>query len=60
MTTFQKWIVVILIGFGLLLFYFWRSDVYYNHCQKEFADRSAGKVTSAEAWIECRKPWWQP
>lgn len=30
MTTFQKWILAILIGFGILFFYFWRSDVKYE------------------------------
>lgn len=30
MTTFQKWILAILIGFGILFFYFWRSDVGYE------------------------------
>lgn len=30
MTTFQKFIIITLIGSGLIFFYFWRSDVEYE------------------------------
>lgn len=30
MTTFQKWIIALLITFGLIFFYFWRQDVEYK------------------------------
>lgn len=30
MTTFQKWIIALLITFGLIFLYFWRRDVEYK------------------------------
>lgn len=30
MTKFQKWIIALLITFGLIFFYFWRQDVEYK------------------------------
>lgn len=57
MTVFQKWVIGITIIFGILFFYFWRSDVHYNRCQKE---QAGDKVIGFGRWKECEKLWWQP
>lgn len=34
MTTFQRWIIALIIIISLIIIYFWRTDVSYNRCQK--------------------------
>lgn len=61
MSSFQKWLIGVILILGLLVIYFWRSDVEYNRCiKKPGASFSVGQVQSFRAWQWCQKSFLNP